>query len=140
MSYITPQSLVLAVSFYSKGDVVKAAAQIQKTLAWRKDFGVDVIVKCFSVANTEHDSKDHQLMREILRDENRTGKIYTRGYDREGRALFYMTPARENTHNELNNMRHLVWKTQHRIYHTLELRPGLQQYVIFFKNQNYRSP
>ena len=69
-------------------------------------------MKCFSVADTECDSKDHQIMREIIREENRTGKIYTRGYDREGRALFYMTPARENTNNELNNMRHLVWSLE----------------------------
>jgi hypothetical protein len=81
-------------------------------LTWRKEFGVDVIVKCFTVANTEHDTKDHVDMRNILIQENKTGKIYTRGYDSEGRALFYMTPARENTNNELNNMRHLVWNLE----------------------------
>ena len=106
------QFLVFSVSFHSQGDVVKAVAQIKKTLSWRKEFGVDVIVKCFAVANTEHDSKDHRMMREILSEENRTGKIYTRGYDQEGRALFYMTPARENTNVELNNMRHLVWSLE----------------------------
>jgi CRAL/TRIO domain len=81
-------------------------------LAWRKEFGVDVIVNCFAVADTERDTKEHQMMRTILTQENATGKIYARGYDHEGRSLFYMTPARENTNNELNNMRHLVWNLE----------------------------
>jgi CRAL/TRIO domain len=97
---------------FKKCDVEKAVAQIQETLAWRKEFGVDVIVNCFAVVNTDRDTKDHQVMRDILTTENLRGKIYTRGYDHEGRALFYMTPARENTNNELNNMRHLVWNLE----------------------------
>ena len=95
-----------------QGDVGKAVAQIRATLKWRKEFGVDVIVNCFAVADTEQDTKEHQAMRRILEDENATGKIYARGYDHEGRSLFYMTPARENTKNELNNMRHLVWNLE----------------------------
>jgi CRAL/TRIO domain len=49
---------------------------------------------------------------EIVRQENATGKIYVRGYDRHGRALVYMHPARENTHHEGNNLRHLVWNIE----------------------------
>lgn len=51
-------------------------------------------------------------MREILIREATTGKIYCRGYDQEGRAFMYMSPARENTNNELNNMRHLVYNLE----------------------------
>ena len=49
---------------------------------------------------------------DVLRRENATGKIYVRGYDRDGRALLYMRSARENTHCEADNMRHLVWNLE----------------------------
>lgn len=66
---------------------------------------------------------------EMLREENETGKVYVRGYDREGRALVYMRPAMENTNNEQNNMRHLVWNLEKAIACTkrksMELSPGL---------------
>ena len=51
-------------------------------------------------------------MNEILQKEHETGKIYVRGYDSEGRALMYMRPGRENTHNEENNMRNLVFNLE----------------------------
>lgn len=55
---------------------------------------------------------EHARMRKILSEENQPGKIYVRGYDQHGRALMYMTPALENTNNELNNMRHLVFNLE----------------------------
>ena len=48
----------------------------------------------------------------ILRKENETGKIYVRGYDKDGRSLMYMRPGNENTGNENNNMRHLVFQIE----------------------------
>ena len=48
-------------------------------------------------------------MKDILLKENETGKLYARGYDKDGRALMYMRPGNENTHDETNNMRHLVF-------------------------------
>lgn len=63
------------------------------------------IVNCF-----EEDGD--QEMRDIIRKENETGKIYVRGFDKEGRVGMYMRPHHENTHNELNNMRHLVFNLE----------------------------
>lgn len=50
--------------------------------------------------------------REIIRQEEATGKIYVRGYDKAGHAVVYMKPGRENTNHELNNMRNLVWNME----------------------------
>jgi CRAL/TRIO domain len=102
--------------------------QIKETLHWRIDFSVDTIVECFQVLDTADDDNNnngsgssrsskkdtvaHQEMREILATENGPGKIYVRGYDHEGRALMYMTPARENTNHMINNMRHLVYNLE----------------------------
>jgi hypothetical protein len=87
-----------------KGSVPKAVAKIRETLAWRRDFDVARVRKGMHGDDTE--------MREILLRENETGKIYCRGFDAQGRALMYMRPSRENTNNELNNMRHLVWSLE----------------------------
>lgn len=45
----------------------------------------------------------------IIGKENETGKMYVRGYDKSGRAVIYMRPGKENSDNEDNNMRHLVF-------------------------------
>jgi hypothetical protein len=88
--------------------LIKAIASIQHTLKWRQEFGVDTIVQCL-----QNDGNDNLSdMATILKRENETGKIYSRGHDAEGRALMYMRPSRENTHVELDNMRHLVWNLE----------------------------
>jgi hypothetical protein len=58
---------------------------------------------------SEEDEVDYAA---ILREENETGKIYVRGYDKDGRAMMYMRPGRENTMDEDNNMRHLVFQLE----------------------------
>jgi hypothetical protein len=87
--------------------LTKAIESMQYTLNWRQEFGVDAIVR--SLGGTE--AGDDELAT-ILHKENDTSKIYSRGYDAEGRALMYMRPAREQTNNEENNMRHLVWNLE----------------------------
>jgi hypothetical protein len=59
-------------------------------------------------------------MKEIMADETTTGKLYVRGHDAEGRACLYMRPARENTNNEANNMRHLVFQLEKAVACTKE--------------------
>jgi hypothetical protein len=51
-------------------------------------------------------------MAKIISKENETGKIYARGHDKDGRALMYMRPSKENTNDEVNNMRHLVFQIE----------------------------
>lgn len=81
-------------------------------MQWRLDFGVDALVECFDVQGTARDTPAHGELRQILAAENVAAKVYVRGYDANGRALMYMTPARENTNHELNNMRHLVFNLE----------------------------
>jgi hypothetical protein len=87
-----------------KGDVIKATAAIQSTIQFRKEFGLVDIVRCFENPTSE--------MATILQTESETGKMYARGYDKDGRALMYMRPANENTNNEANNMRSLVFQLE----------------------------
>ena len=85
------------------GDVGKAVAKITSTLKWRKEFGVEEII-----------SGGDDMMK-MLHVENATGKTYARGYDAEGRAILYLKPGLENTKDERNQMRHLVYNLERSI-------------------------
>jgi len=88
-----------------KGNLQKAIRKIKDTLAWRKEFQVDKIIHCM-------DADGDEEFRSILLHENETGKMYSRGIDKNGRASTYMRPHYENTNNALNNMRHLVYQLE----------------------------
>ncbi|KAL7555449.1 hypothetical protein ACA910_001258 [Epithemia clementina (nom. ined.)] len=88
-----------------KGDVAKAAEKLKDALEWRKTFDADALVK----ATTPDGSKEYK---QLLERENVTGKIYIRGYDKDGRALMYMRPGRENTNALEDQMKHLVWNLE----------------------------
>lgn len=89
-----------------KGDVSKAITAIKYTIQWRKEFGVVDLVRCLE------ESSDHPELAAVLQKENETGKMYARGYDKDGRVLMYMRPGKENTMDETNNMRHLVFQLE----------------------------
>ena len=88
-----------------QGDVIKATENLKAALQWRKDFDAAALVS----AMTEEGNASYK---KLLERENSTGKIYIRGYDKDGRALMYMRPGRENTAVEEDQMKHLVWNLE----------------------------
>ena len=92
-------------SSFPKGNTKKALEKIRSTLAWRNEFQVDRIVHCTQKGGDEE-------FRQIMAHETEVGKMYVRGYDKDGRVLLYMRGDREQTHDETNNMRHLVWNME----------------------------
>lgn len=85
------------------GESELAIQKLRAALKWRNDFDVQ------RIRNTHNDTE----MQELIARENGTGKIYVRGYDKQGRAFVYMRPARENcNHNLQGNMIHLVWNME----------------------------
>ena len=114
-----------------KGDVKVAIRKMKETLAWRKEFQVEKIAKCFEEGGDEE-------MRSILRAENATGKIYVRGgYDNEGRATLYMRPHLENTKGELNQMRHLVYNLE-RVIACTHRNSGYEKINLMIDFDGYR--
>ena len=71
-----------------------ACKMLDETIAWRKDFQV---------------SKIHTDWKKDIELESSTGKMYVRGFDRDGHVLLYMKPRYENTSHHDNNLRHLVF-------------------------------
>jgi len=94
-------------------NVKKAIKKIKYALKWRKDFGVSKLTNAF-YEDLSSASPDPELAttRAFLIEESRTGKAYVRGYDRSGRAIFYMHPRHENSENEEYNMRNTVYQLE----------------------------
>jgi hypothetical protein len=83
------------------GNVELAIHKLKAALQWRKDFQINHVL-----------SNDPE-MRALIARENATGKIYVRGYDKQGHAMVYMRITRENCgHNLEGNMIHLVWNLE----------------------------
>lgn len=104
----------------------KAIETLRAALQWRREFGVHDLLAALppkassssppndnhTVGQKNETQAQQDLLAQALRFENSAGKVYVRGYDRQGRALIYMRPARENSTNERNQMRHLVWNIE----------------------------
>lgn len=113
-----------------KGDVEKAIFKIKDTIQWRQDFEVEKIKTCF-------EPQGDAEMRAIIAKENESGKVYCRGYDHHGRVVMYMRPARENTNDEVNQMRHLVYNLERAIACTAH-KSGLEKINLFIDYRGFR--
>lgn len=108
IAHLADDGMVLRHYRAEKGNVDSAISKIKSTIKWRREFGVADIVTCFD------DLDDDYLkpLRDTFREEAKTGKLYVRGRDRGGRAIQYMAPGRENTNNETNQMKFLVYNLE----------------------------
>lgn len=79
------------------GNIDKAAAMLTETLKWRRDFGLPEVL-----------SKDM----DAIKKENSTGKMYTSGFDIQGRPILVMRPRNENTTDFDGNIKHLVYQLE----------------------------
>merc|ERR1719401_466449 len=104
-----------------KGNVETATKRLKETLAWQQEFKVSSIKNCFlqQVDNNVDNNDTITELKDIIAFENSTGKIYCRGYDKNNRAILYLRPARENSTDGMNNMRHLVYNLEKAIACTL---------------------
>jgi hypothetical protein len=92
----------------------KATAMLNKTIAWRHDFGLQAI---------------HTTWKETIDYENATGKMYCRGFDNQGHAIMYMKPAYENSKNQDGNLKHLVYNLE-RAVAVMEATTGQTKVVL----------
>lgn len=98
---MTHQYISLSIVVHSRNfNVAKSTKMLRETLEWRKQFDFG---KLYS------EDKD------IIANENATGKMYVRGFDKEGSALIYMKSANENTKDHTGNIKHLVYSMERAI-------------------------
>eukprot|EP00986_Skeletonema_menzelii_P002367 scaffold647_cov150-Skeletonema_menzelii.AAC.14 len=124
-----------------KGNVQQSIRKIKATIQWRQEFCVEDIKRCFRDRNNPdlpiEKQKELNNLAEVIAKENETGKIYIRGYDKEGRAVLYLTPGRENSRCEIDNMRHLVYHLERAIACTRH-KSGRQKVCIVIGYQGFR--
>jgi len=116
-----------------KGNVKAAIIKCQEAIAWRRDFDVVTIRDCFNNSNDDDDDeKESSAKKEALKKtiafENATGKVYVRGYTKDGRAAIYLKPGLENSSDEDGQMKHLVYNLERAIACTE--KNGKEKYVI----------
>ena len=125
-----------------KGNINEAIRKLKCTIQWRTTFGVEDIKHCFDTTTTttlmnEKQEYDRKHLAQLITRESETGKIYVRGYDRLGRAILYLTPGRENTFNEKNNMINLVYQLERAIECT-KRKSGRSKIVIVIGYQGFK--
>ncbi|OOF93195.1 hypothetical protein ASPCADRAFT_151657 [Aspergillus carbonarius ITEM 5010] len=75
----------------TKWNVADAIARLQRTLTWRREYGVA------------------KLTAEYISVENETGKQVILGYDIHGRPCLYLLPSNQNTETSDRQIQHLVF-------------------------------
>ena len=119
LKYLADNNMPLRHYRAEKGNLNEAIRKIKLTLKWREEFDVEGIKRCFDktyIAGLPLErQKELNNLADIIAHENETGKIYCRGFDKQGRAILYLTPGRENSTHEWNNMRHLVYHLERAI-------------------------
>lgn len=75
----------------TKWNVFEAEARLQRTLTWRREYGME------------------KLTPEYISIENETGKQVIMGYDIHGRPCLYLLPSNQNTEKSERQIEHLVF-------------------------------
>jgi phosphatidylinositol/phosphatidylcholine transfer protein len=101
--------------------VDKAAKGIINTLVWRREFGVDTLVD------------DHL---EQLKEQSRSGKMYTREYDKDGHPILCMHPAREEHYDHDGSLRLLVYSME-RAVSMMDKQHGVEKLVLCIDFNGY---
>ena len=114
----------------SKWKLDTAITRIEKTLKWRREFGLYDILDAnfieFEVRYTTTTTtySDISSIRSIfLNFQAVTGKQFTFGFDAKGRPAIYMVPSRQNTTDPVSQIQFVVWMLER----ALELMgPGIE--------------
>lgn len=75
----------------SKWNVSDATTRLQRTLTWRREYGME------------------KLTADYISPENETGKQILLGYDIHGRPCLYLLPSNQNTEKSDRQIQHLVF-------------------------------
>lgn len=96
----------------TKWNTQEAVARVQRTLTWRREYGVQ------------------GLTAEHISIENETGKQVLLGYDIHGRPCLYLLPSKQNTEKSDRQVQHLVFMLERLI----ELMPPNQETLSLLIN------
>ena len=99
----------------AKHDMDNCTQRIARTLQWRREYQPDQI--------TEDDIKEEAV----------TGKEFLKGFDKEGRPILYLVPARENSKDYDRMLKFVVFNLEKGIK---LMAPGVESLVIIVDYKN----
>lgn len=79
--------------------------------------------------------KKRKVVKSVISFENESGKVYVRGYTKDGRAAIYLKPGKENSKDEEGQMKHLVHNLERAIACTE--KNGKEKYVILIDYEGW---
>jgi hypothetical protein len=118
-----------------KGNIQRAIVRTKYAIQWRQEFGVENIIKAIHDPIATKADPELQRIRDIIKHEASPGKMYVRNHDKEGRAILYMYPVRENTNHPVHNIMHLVYAIERAIAATE--KNGFEKIVIIMDFENW---
>lgn len=118
-----------------KGNIQRAIMRTKYAIQWRQEFGVEKILKAMHDPNATKADPELQRIRDIIKHEASPGKMYVRNHDKEGRAILYMYPVRENTNHPVHNIMHLVYAIERAI--AVTEKNGYEKIVIIMDFENW---
>ncbi|KAL2821500.1 CRAL-TRIO domain-containing protein [Aspergillus granulosus] len=96
----------------TKWNAPEAVARLQRTLTWRREYGVEKL------------TPDHISI------ENETGKQVLLGFDIHGRPCLYLLPSKQNTEKSDRQLQHLVFMLER----CIDLMPADQETLALLVN------
>lgn len=69
--------------------------------------------------------------------ENATGKLFVKGFDKEGHALLHMKPSLENTNDFEGNMKHLAFNLEVAIASMKREGKGVEKLILLVDFENW---
>ncbi len=118
-----------------KGNIPKAIQRTKYAIQWRHRFQVDDIIASVHTQDMSLLTDNQRTLRQTIHKEGESGKVYVRGYDKDGRAILYLYQARENTNDAVNNIKHLVYQIERSIAATQ--KHGFEKIVIIMDFTNW---
>lgn len=104
-------------------DVDKASEMLNNTITWRNTFGLPGLYR--------------GDWKQILSTENATGKMFVRGFDREGHPLVYLRPKCENTFDHNGNLKHMVFQMEKAIKTMESEGKGVEKLALLIDFDGY---
>ena len=102
-------------------EAIKAKSMLEQTIQWRSTFKIDSM----------------KAWRHALDNENSTGKLYVRGFSKDGNALIYAKPRFENSTSHDGKMKHFVYTIEKAVKSMEHQGRGAEKLIIIIDLNGY---
>ena len=120
----------------SKSAKEVAYNKLKKTIEYRDEQQIDDIRLCFDKNKLSNKNKLHAKLRQIIEDRFATGASFTRGYTKDGEALFINLPRADTHWEEEGYIKGNIYTLERALACTERRTNGAKSKVIAFYDYN----